>query len=47
MNVFECPDCESETHLCKIHQKEEIAIDDKYPRNSPEWHNAMLDAGLT
>ena len=46
MNEHACPDCESETHLCEVHQKTEIAIDAKYERNSYEWYEAMKAAGL-
>jgi len=41
-----CPDCISETHLCKVHQKRQILIERYYDRGSPEWYLTMQRAGL-
>ena len=44
--VDDCPDCRSETHLCRIHQKRQILIEEYYARGSDEWHLMMNRAGI-
>jgi len=29
MSAEKCPDCESETHFCRVHQKKQIALEKK------------------
>lgn len=44
--VNDCPDCRSETHLCKVHQKRQILIERYYDRGSEEWYLMMNRAGV-
>ena len=44
--AHDCPDCRSETHLCRIHQKRQILIERYYERGSREWYLTMHRAGI-